>query len=337
MYKPLLGPCDSLSLEPFAYPWAWEQARMREQDNWAPEEIPVAKDIALFKSPTLPSPERIVFLSLMEQLTAFDIQRGDDVAEIALRVFQPAEIKHFFKRLIWEEALHTRSYRYIIENFGIGTDIYDQWQIVPEMKRRIEFAQEQSAVVVCNLENNEPARWNRVQKQDFLKSLIFWFLIFEGIWFMLNLKGPLQSMARRGLFINAAEQFQYIARDEEGHVRFGTDLIVEFIRQYPETWTPSFKNRIRELFNIGIALEKDYTAYVHREGPILGYNVTDHVETAQVFANAKLQCLGLEPLWPKAKHRFPWMGEQLELRKEKNFFETRVTEYQTGGSLKWDD
>jgi len=34
---------------------------------------------------------------------------------------------------------------------------------------------------------------------------------------------------------------------------------------------------------------------------------------------------------------FPWMSEIMDLNKEKNFFETRVTEYQTGGTLSWDD
>ena len=37
-----------------------------------------------------------------------------------------------------------------------------------------------------------------------------------------------------------------------------------------------------------------------------------------------------------AELTLPWLDEQANLRKEKNFFETRVTEYQTGGALSWD-
>jgi ribonucleoside-diphosphate reductase beta chain len=31
------------------------------------------------------------------------------------------------------------------------------------------------------------------------------------------------------------------------------------------------------------------------------------------------------------------MSEMVDLTKSKNFFETRVTEYQTGGALEWQD
>jgi ribonucleoside-diphosphate reductase beta chain len=168
-----------------------------------------------------------------------------------------------------------------------------------------------------------------------LQALIFWFMIFEGIWFMLNLKGPLQSLARRGLFVGAAEQFQYIARDEESHVQFGHGLIREFIKQYPECWNRNFKESIIQLFYDGINLEAAYAEYCQADGPILGYSVADHIETAKHFANLKARALELPDIYPGVRHRFPWMSEQLEIRKEKNFFETRPTEYQTGGSLAW--
>ena len=43
----------------------------------------------------------------------------------------------------------------------------------------------------------------------------------------------------------------------------------------------------------------------------------------------------LGPLFPDTANPFPWMSEAMDLKKEKNFFETRVIEYQTGSSLKW--
>jgi len=335
MKKPLLGPCDSYQLEPFEYEWAWTMAREQEHNNWAPEEIPVAGDVALYRGGKCPPAERHLFEAIMSQLTTFDIQRGDDAAETFLQIFQPAEIKHYFKRLIWDEALHTRSYRYIIENLGIDLEIYDRWKHVPAMKARIDYANSMSdALLSCrNLLHTEEFS----ARQVLLRSLIFWSLIFEGIWFMLNLKGPLQALARRGLFMGAAEQFQYIARDEESHVRFGHKLVQEFIKQHPECWTKAFKESIISMFYDTIRLEEDYANYFSAAGPVLGYNAHDHVETAKFFANLKCKFLDLPEPFSGARHCFPWMSEQMELKKEKNFFETRVTEYKAGGALDFEE
>ena len=50
----------------------------------------------------------------------------------------------------------------------------------------------------------------------------------------------------------------------------------------------------------------------------------------------RAQQIGLDVLYPGATNPFPWMSELIDLKKEKNFFETRVIEYQTGGALSWD-
>jgi ribonucleoside-diphosphate reductase beta chain len=343
--KPLLGPCDSYQLEPFEYEWAWTMAREQEQNNWAPEEIPVAPDVMLYRGGQCPLPEKHLFESIMAQLTTFDIQRGDDAAETFLQIFQPAEIKHYLKRLIWDEALHTRSYRYIIENLGVDLEIYDRWKTAPAMKARVDYANKVSSEVEKILHDITTERFDLVRHYEYdipalqtiLKSLIFWSLIFEGIWFMLNLKGPLQSLAKRGLFKGAAEQFQYIARDEDSHIRFGHRLTEAFSEQHPECWTEEFKASIIKMFRESISLEEDYIRYCLSMGPVLGYAASDHVETAKFFANLKCRFLGLPDPFVGAKHKMSWMSESMELKKEKNFFECRVTDYRAGGALAWDD
>ena len=342
MLKPLLGPCDSYQLEPFAYPWAWEMARAQENNNWAPEEIAVAPDVADYKDPSLDPRHKHLFESVMAQLTTFDIERGDDAAETFLSVFQPAEIRHYFKRLVWDEALHTRSYRYVIENLGIPLSIYDRWHEVPAMKARVEMAHEMSAPVEKLIARHlyyfdHYSMMSVEDKQALLRSMIFWFLIFEGVWFWVNLLGPIQQLSRLGRFKGAAEQFQYIARDEQSHIGFGHRLIQEFMAQYPECLTDRFQYQVLQDVLRAITLEKDFANYCLKDGPILGYSVQEHVATAKLFANMRLAAIGLHQPFDDAYHAFPWMSEQLELKKEKNFFETRVTDYQAGGALQFDD
>jgi ribonucleoside-diphosphate reductase beta chain len=342
--KPLLGPCDSYQLEPFAYEWAWAMARAQENNNWAPEEIAVASDVADYKDPALDPKHKHLFVSVMAQLTTFDIERGDDAAETFLSIFQPAEIRHFLKRLIWDEALHTRSYRYVIENLGIPLSIYDTWKRVPAMRARVEMAQEMSSPIEWLIGNHllhrtpyERLMLVTTRKQLLLRSLVFWFLIFEGVWFWVSLLGPVQQLARLGVFKGGAEQFQYIARDESQHIGFGAALIREYMAQYPEAVTDDLIHTIEADVIRAIELERDYIAYCLKDGPILGYTVEDHVATAKFFANMRLGSVGLSQPFDDAYHAFPWMAEQMEIRKEKNFFETRVTDYQAGGALHFGD
>lgn len=340
--KPILGPCDSYQLEPFIYPWAWEMARAQEANTWSPEEIAVAPDVANYKDPNLDPRHKFLFESVMAQLTTFDILRGDDAAETLLALLQPAELKHFLKRLVWDEALHTRSYRYVIENLGIPLEIYERYKTVPAFKARVDMCDEISAPVFDILGRvyrgvDRLSELDTEQKQDILRSMMFYFLIFEGVWFWISLMGPIQQLSRLGIFKGAAEQFVYIARDEQQHVGFGIQLMREYMKQYPECIDKGFLEQVYGDVTRALKLEEDYICHCLKDGPILGYSVVEHVATAEFFANLRLSSVGLGMLFQGAYHAFPWMSEAMELKKEKNFFETRVTEYQAGASLSFAD
>jgi len=239
-------------------------------------------------------------------------------------------------------CVHTRSYRYVIENLGIPLTIYDRWKEVPAMRERVGMAQEMSAPVEKLIArhlyySDHYSMMSTEDKQVLLRSMIFWFLIFEGVWFWVNLLGPIQQLSRLGRFKGAAEQFQYIARDEQSHIGFGHRLIQEFMTQYPECLTERFLATIVDDVEKAIRLEEDFASYCLKDGPILGYSIPEHVATAKLFANMRLGAVGLPQPFMDAYHAFPWMSEQMELKKEKNFFESRVTEYQAGGALQFDD
>jgi len=339
--KPLFGPCDSYQLEPFEYLWAWEMSREQENNNWAPEEIQVHWDVADYNDQNLPENYKHIFESVMAQLTTFDIERGDDAAETFLQILEPAELKHFMKRLVWDEALHTRSYRYCIENLGIPVsgpnNIYDRWKHIPVMQQRVKMAQEISEPLIHTAYTNFMTRDGITEQEriHFFRAAFFWFLIFEGVWFWMNLSGPVQALARQKRFRNTAEQFQYILRDEQQHVLFGVRLIRELLKQHPEILTEKTIATIHKDIDRAVELEDQFVEYTFSQGELVGYSVAGHKETTRFFVNMRLRSIGLPDYFrePKPTHCFPWFSEVLELNKEKNFFETRVTEYQTGGAL----
>lgn len=340
--KPILGPCDSYQLAPFAYKWAWDMYQDCRANEWTPKEIGVDKDVADWKSPELPESHRHLFLSVMAQLTTFDIERGDDAAETFLSIIQPAEMKQFLKRLIFEEASHSESYRYCIENMGIpeyGPDnIYDTWKRVPVFEERIKLSQSISdPLLEWNHKKIELVDYTLEDKEAFLRAAIYWFLIFEGVWFWISLLGPVQHLSRLGYFRKTAEQFSYIIRDEAQHIKFGINLIKEFMVQYPEAVNENSLNQVKNDIDKALILEDRYIQYCLKEGSVMGYSAGDHSETARYLANMRLRSIGLPNQFENVTHKFPWFSEALELKKEKNFFESRVTEYRTGGALDFSD
>ena len=344
MAKPVFGPCDSYQLEPFTYPEAWDRYKRMRKNEWSPEQIGVAEDVACFRSPDTPSYSIDAFLAVMAQLTVFDLKRGLDAAETFMNIVQPAEIKAALTRMVFEEMGHTESYRYIIENFGLpvtGEDnFYDTWKRVPVMQKRVEMAEEISEPLIHIATEMAMTREppNRVQRQAFLRATFFWFQIFEGIWFWLNLLGPVQAMSDLGLFVKAAEQFRYIARDESQHIALGIDLWGWVVREDPSLVDQDLIDTIRKDMEKAIDLEQEFILYVLRNGTVLGYDAVRHVETAKWFANHRLWAHGLPKLYENPQHHFQELfARKMEINQEANFFETHVKEYQTGSGLDFDD
>lgn len=86
----------------------------------------------------------------------------------------------------------------------------------------------------------------------------------------------------------------------------------------------------------GVDLEVQY-AYDTMPTGILGLNANMFKDYLEYIANRRLAQIGLPEQYGSTTNPFPWMSEMMDLKKEKNFFETRVTEYQTGGALSWDE
>jgi ribonucleoside-diphosphate reductase beta chain len=119
-------------------------------------------------------------------------------------------------------------------------------------------------------------------------------------------------------------------------MNFGIDVINQIKIENPDVWTPAFQADVRDMIKTGVTLEHQYAVDTMPRG-ILGLNADMFGTYLQFIANRRLAQIGLSEMYPGAENPFPWMSEVLDLKKEKNFFETRVTEYQTGGALSWDD
>lgn len=313
------------------YKWARNHYKNGVANNWTPDEVGMQKDIETWKNPTaLTADERRLimwnmgFFSTAESLTANNI-----VLSVYKNVTNP-ECRHYLLRQAYEEAIHTDTFIYCCDSLGLDPEeVYTMYQTIPSIHEKDEFVVEMTKSIFDP--NFKTDTQENIQK--FLHDLVGYYVIMEGIFFYAGFVMML-SFQRQNKMTGVAEQFQYILRDESVHLAFGTDLINTIIDENPGVWTAEFKEVIRNNIKRAVELEIAYARDCLPRG-ILGLNADAVAQYVQYTADRRLERIGLDKAYD-VENPFPWMSEIIDLRKEKNFFETRVTEYQSGGSLSWD-
>lgn len=322
------GHTDINQLAPFKYPWAWEYFLNANKNHWTPLDINMAQDVHDYHH-KLTLEERHVYENVLSYLTTSDILAMRNIGLAVMEKMSAPELQIYQARQVYEESLHTWTYQHCIETIGLDQgEIYNRYRVVPEINGKIQLTNRRlSSILRAGVDLTD-----RDELHNFLMAYLFFAGIFEGCWFY-NGFSPIFALQRRGLMKGTAEQLQYIMRDEVMHASFGLRVARQIMQE--EKITPDPK-ALRELWDECEAAERAYAGYILRD-PILGYSAEDHIEQFRFIANRRSRQMGFdqEP-FPGAQNALPWLDEQANLRKEKNFFETRVTEYQTGGALKWE-
>lgn len=324
---------DLNQLVPFKYKWAWQKYLDGCANHWMPNEINMAADIALWKDPHgLTEDERIIIKRSLGFFSTADSLVANNLVLAVYRHITNPECRQYLLRQAFEEALHTHAYQHIIESLGLDeAEVFNMYREIPSVAKKASWALPYTQSL-CDpdfhtgtLENN----------QRLVRDLIAFYVIFEAIFFYVGFTQIL-AMGRRGKMTGTSEQFQYILRDESMHANFGIDVINQIKIENPDIWTNTFKKEVINMIREGVDLEYQYAKDTMPRG-ILGLNAEMFKDYLQYIANRRCSQIGLPEQYPGAKNPFPWMSEMMDLKKEKNFFETRVIEYQAGGSLQWDD
>ena len=323
---------DLNQLVPFKYDWAWQKYLDGCANHWMPQEINMTADVATWKSSDGLSEDerRIVMRSLGYFSTADSLVANNLVLGIYRLVTNP-ECRQYLLRQAFEEAIHTHAYQYCIESLGMDEgEVFNMYREVPSVAKKAAW----SISHTHELSDPNFSTGTIEADQQLLRNLIGFYGVTEGIFFYCGFTQIL-SMGRRNKMTGVAEQFQYILRDESMHLNFGIDVINQIKLENPHLWTEEFKEEVTQMILEGTALEIEYARDTMPRG-VLGMNAAMMEEYLHFIANRRLTQLGLSEQFPGAQNPFPWMSEIMDLRKEKNFFETRVIEYQTGGALSWD-
>ncbi|AVO49885.1 ribonucleotide-diphosphate reductase subunit beta [Melaminivora suipulveris] len=326
------GQTDVNQLVPFKYKWAWEKYLATCANHWMPQEINMTRDIALWKDPNgLTEDERRIVRRNLGFFVTADSLAANNIVLGTYRHITAPECRQFLLRQAFEEAIHTHAYQYIVESLGLDEgEIFNAYNEVASIRDKDQFLIPFiDAIMDPGFQTGTPEA-----DQTLLKSLIVFACLMEGLFFYVGFTQIL-ALGRQNKMVGAAEQYQYILRDESMHCNFGIDLINQLKLENPHLWTSEFKDEITALFHQAVELEYRYAEDTMPRG-VLGMNASMFKGYLRYIANRRATQIGLEALFPNEENPFPWMSEMIDLKKERNFFETRVIEYQTGGALSWD-
>jgi ribonucleoside-diphosphate reductase beta chain len=238
-----------------------------------------------------------------------------------------SELKLVLGRHAHEENIHADSLLYMISSLGIDPhECEAMFEGIPTIVAKNEFVTRSSRELRRDLDMQDPASVALLAKNIFVFGQCM-----EGTQFY-GLFGMILSLYRQNKFPGIGQMFRYTLRDESNHIEVFRNLFMDLVEENREIWTPEYKEELRGLMREAVALEKEFIADCLPVNAV-GLRVEDFQTYIDYIADRRLEGCGLAPLSGGIKNPLPWLAEMMDIAKEQNFFEGRVTEYQKASSL----
>lgn len=310
---------------PHVHSWAWDMYKMGKNNNWDPEDVPMTRDIQNWTNGTLSEDEKLVIKRCLGFFAGSESLVGNNLVTMYNYIVDP-ECRQYMSRQIFEECLHNDTIVYICDSLKLDiTEVYEAYQTIPAIKAKDDFLMSVTeGVDPRNIDTSTLEGKQAVAKSGFL----YW-VVCEGIFFY---SGFAMLLSMKSKIPGIGEQIEYTLRDESLHIQFGGKIMTILQEQYPEIWTDDFKAELIELLKRAVELEVAYAHDVLPRG-ILGMNAKMFLEYMQYIGNRRLEIVNLGYRFEHDKNPFDFLSETQDLIKAKNFFESRVTEYQSSGAL----
>jgi ribonucleoside-diphosphate reductase beta chain len=319
----------TFNLLPLRYGWAYELYRTMKANHWEPEDIQMAHDIEQWRDPrALSEIDRWIVRMGIGYFSAAEGIVGDNIIHVVRELVTASELKLVLGRHAHEENIHADSLLSMIASLGIDPhECEAMFDDIPTIAAKNRFVTRVSRDLRRDLDMTDPHA-----KQLLAKNIFVFGQCMEGTQFY-GLFGMTLSLYRQGKLTGIGTMFRYTLRDESNHIELFRRLLMELAAENPEVWTDAFREELREMMREAVALEQQFIAdCLPVEGVGLSYE--DFAQYIDYIADRRLTGCGLEPLSDHTvENPLPWLAELMDVRKEQNFFEGRVTEYQRASSL----
>ena len=317
----------TFNLLPLKYQWAYDLYRVMKANHWEPEDIPMQGDIELWRSSKISDIERWIIRMGIGYFSAAEGIVGDNVMHVVRELVTAPELKLVLGRHAHEENIHADSLLYMISSLGINPhECEAMFEDVPSIVKKNEFVTRTSHALRRDLDLTDPAN-----KKLLAKNIFVFGQCMEGTQFY-GLFGMILSLYRQNKFQGIGTMFRYTLRDESNHIQLFRNLFMDLIDENPEIWTQEFREELVDIMQEGVALEKEFIRDCLPVSSV-GLSAAEFEQYIDFIADRRLVSCGLPPLNPQIQNPLPWLAEMMDIRKEQNFFEGTVTDYQKGSSL----
>ncbi len=319
----ICGP-STQNLLPLKYKWLYETFKNANNNFWLPEEISMGND--KYEYSTLQPNIKHMYDWLFSMLTTMDLIVTDTLESSIMPYASAPEYRSWLALQGYQEAIHTHSYVTIAEEIALDPDeVFGRYLQEESLYDKIKMAGDYAKLLDDN----------KLQEiETFIIGYAFWAIMLEGIWFYLGLSAGTYPSHHLRLMKGTADQFQYIRRDEALHYSTGISVIQEIVKEYPESWNSNVQNAIKAMVTEGLEKEMAFSLDCYKNIP--GLSATAYIKQCEFQAERNLNRLGLS-LYPDSEAALPWLSASVDLKKESNFFERRVTEYQVGTGLNFEN
>ena len=312
---------------PLKYQWAYDLYKTMKNNHWEPEDIPMQKDVELWRSEDLSDAERWIIKMAIGYFSAAEGIVGDNIQHVTRELVTAPELKLLLGRHAHEENIHADSLVYMISSLGINPhECEAMFEDIPTIARKTNFVVNNSRSLRRDMDLSTTA-----DKQAFTKNLFLFGQCMEGTQFY-GLFGMVLSLYRQNKFPGLGQMFRYTLRDESNHIEVFRNLLMDLIEENADVWTPEFKEELRDLMREAVSLEKDFIRDCLPVNSV-GLSADEFCQYIDYIADRRLEGVGLLPIKPGVENPFPWLAEMMDIKKEQNFFEGRVTEYQKASAM----
>jgi len=312
---------------PLKYQWAYDLYRTMKANHWEPEDVQMQKDCEQWRSQDIADVERWIIKMGIGYFSAAEGLVGDNIIHVVRHFATAPELKLVLGRHAHEENIHADSLVYMISSLGINPHEAEALlEGIETIAAKNEFVSRVSRQLRRDLDMHQTEN-----KQLLAKNIFVYGQCMEGTQFY-GLFGMILSLYRQNKFPGIGQMFRYTLRDESNHIELFRNLFMDLIEENPDIWTEDFRHELVGLMKEAVELEK---AFIRDCLPInaVGLRSDEFMQYIDFIADRRLEGIGLAPINPGIKNPLPWLAELMDIKKEQNFFEGRVTEYQKASAL----
>ncbi len=312
---------------PLKYQWAYDLYRTMKNNHWEPEDIPMQRDCEQWRSDDIADIERWIIKMGIGYFSAAEGIVGDNIIHVVRECVTAPELKLVLGRHAHEENVHADSLAYMLSSLGLNPhECEAMFDDIETIRKKNEFVIRTSKALRRDLDLTQTEN-----KQLLAKNIFVFGQCMEGTQFY-GLFGMILSLYRQNKFAGIGQMFRYTLRDESNHIELLRNLLMDLVEENRDVWTPEFRQELTDLMVEAVNMEKEFIRDCLPVNAV-GLSADDFMDYIDYIADRRLEGVGLPPLNPGIRNPFPWLAELMDIEKEQNFFEGRVTEYQKTGAL----